>query len=89
MKERWEDDGRTIADMSGVSRPALLRPGRPESRTESQQSTGGRTDLPKEEMTGRERFSSIMGVLTASLLIAGAFMVGIAIVILVLLRAWT
>ena len=89
MKEPWEDDGRTIADMSGVSRPALLRPRRPESRSESPQSSGERTDLPKEEMTGKERFSAILGVMTASLLIAGAFMVGIAIVILVLLRAWT
>lgn len=83
--EPFEDDGRTVADMSDLARPSLF----------SFRSTGARrrreTEPPEEKpdrpweetgMSRRDRRRYIWGALSASLLIALAFIVGLGLVIL-------
>ena len=85
-REYEDDDGRTIADMSDVSRPSLMgrrTPERPEDSL-SRESSGGSDDyIPPED-----RKWYVLGALKATLLIALAFIVGLGIVIFVLLKLW-
>ena len=85
-RREYEDDGRTIADMSDVSRPSLMgrrAPERPEDSL-SRESSGGSDDyIPPED-----RKWYVLGALKAALLIALAFIVGLGIVIFVLLKLW-
>ena len=85
-----DDDGRTVADMSGVSRPNLLsfrrtndeQPARPAPTPEEPAE-----DRPWDtsgQFTREERHAYILGALGAALLIGLAFAVGIAIVILLI-----
>ena len=91
-----DDDGRTIADMSGVSRQPLLLPRglREASRKPQRQEPedAQREDRPwekQEELLSREeRRWYILGALKAALLIALAFIVGIGIVIALMVLAW-
>ncbi len=81
-RDAFEDDGRTIADMSGVSRRNLfgfvprgnapVPSGRPESEVPSGE--GG--------FSRKERVWAILGALKAVLLIGLCFAVGLALVIL-------
>ena len=78
-REKWEDDGRTVADMSGISRPFAERP------RISETENGEKREVP---ITGRERFYAVLGALKATLLIAAAFLAGLALVIFLLLKLW-
>ena len=94
-----DDDGRTIADMSGVERPNLfsfrstqsLRNGIP---PENEEGSSAEPDYSKyynrapEEMSRKEAFQAIMGSLGAALLIAGIFIAVFAIVIILMLIFW-
>ena len=81
-KDAFEDDGRTIADMSGVSRRNLFgfvprgNAPAPVARPES--------DAPSGDVafTRKERVWAILGALKAVLLIGLCFAVGLALVIL-------
>jgi len=84
-----DDDGRTIADMSEVTRPNLLsfRPfGSREDRRpeEPQQEKADRPWDTSHQMSREERRSYILGAVIASLLIGLAFAVGIGLVILLI-----
>ena len=73
QKEPFEDDGRTIADMSGVTRRPLLlfrTPEREESRQEQPESDQKPPELSKEEQR-----SFMAGALGAALLIGSIFIV--------------
>lgn len=82
-----DDDGRTIADMSGVSRPNLFLPRLPPRQRDSRPATqpeplernapGGQPELSREE-----RRWYILGALKASLLIALVFGAGLGLVVL-------
>ena len=85
MKE-FNDDGRTIADMSGVSRRSLfgfnpnkLRPDGTEDNTKPD-------DSPRAEETEgfsrEDRIWAILGALKAVLLVGLCFAVGMALIIL-------
>lgn len=83
MKKRQypDDDGRTVADMSNVSRQPLLFP-RPQRRR--------RPPPPQEkteplELNRDEQRWAVLGALKAALLIALVFLVGLGIVILLFL----
>ena len=81
-----DDDGRTIADMSDVSRPSLMGRRPPEVPGEAQNSsTQNRTEdiIPPED-----RKWYVLGALKAALLIALAFIVGLGVVIFALLKLW-
>ncbi len=92
-----DDDGRTIADMSGVEHPSLLgslvgarmsdaikRPGR------SAQESPSRKDRPWEDtgLSREERRWYLLGALKAALLIAVVFIAGLGLFIALLLLLW-
>ena len=98
-KKRYDDDdGRTIADMSGVERRS---PFAFHSTQEMRKGTPGADDSAasgpdyseyyrrrEEEMSKGESFHTIMGALGAGLLVAGIFIVVFAIVIILMLIFW-
>ncbi len=78
MAKDFQDDGHTVADMRGVSSPL----GHP---------AGGQEDSPTRlpPLEGKERGMFILGALKAALLIALAFLGGLALVTFLLLEIWT
>jgi hypothetical protein len=87
-----DDDGRTIADMSGVSRPRMLIPGGPgqaKSRTPEPEQEQPHRPWEEQGLTRQERRWYMLGALKAALLIALAFIVGLGVVILILLMLWS
>ena len=93
-----DDDGRTIADMSGVdghgslfSNMIGLRGERRRSRRNeaaSEASSESRSSDDRIEMTGQERRWYILGALGASFLIFLAFAVGLTLVVLLWMLFW-
>ena len=78
------DDGRTVADMSGLSRPGLFGQGiKREKEDEPAQ-----TDEPPLELTHGEKFAFIMGALKAALLIAFVFIAVLGLAIFIMTRIW-
>ncbi len=89
-----DDDGRTIADMSGVGRPSLFGMGgqAPAEKPKTAPEQPERSDRPWEEpdrFTPEERRMYIFGALRAALLIALVFIVGLGIAIAVMLWLWS
>ena len=85
--DSFEDDGRTIADMSGIGpTPTLL----PHSRkpAASPEPVNDRPWEQPDEWTAKEKFWAVMGALKATLLIAGAYLVGLAALLAVLFWLW-
>ena len=83
--DSFEDDGRTIADMSGIGpTPTLL----PHSRkpAAAPEPVNDRPWEQPDEWTAKEKFWAVMGALKATLLIAGAYLVGLAVLLAVLFR---
>lgn len=88
-REYDDDDGRTIADMSGVGRPGMVS---------FRRSTGDEDKpTPRHEDAGNglgpfesrdERRMYILGALRAALLIAFAFILGLGLVTALLLLIW-
>ena len=78
--DSFEDDGRTIADMSGIGpTPTLL----PHSRkpAAAPEPVNDRPWEQPDEWTAKEKFWAVMGALKATLLIAGAYLVGLAVLL--------
>ena len=74
-RDDFEDDGRTIADMSGIGPAPTLRPHR------------RKADAPHPE-PAKEKFWAVMGVLKATLAIAGVYLVGLGVLLAVLFLLW-
>ena len=97
MKKRRiydDDDGRTIADMSGVTRPSAFvphreKPQKQENRESSQAGSFLFEENAQEPFTREERRMYVFAALRASLLIAAAFIVGLGAAILVMVLAWS
>lgn len=88
-----DDDGRTIADMSGIgSQPMFLPrvPGAQRGRPAEQPGAEPADDRPWEDssMSREDRRMYILGALKAGLLIALVFIVGLGLLILLLLWLW-
>lgn len=85
----FEDDGRTIADMSDVSRPSLFGhlPVR-EKGTKPLPQEAVSQGPEQEPLSPEARRWAILGALKAALLIGMAFIVGLGLVILLLLLIW-
>lgn len=86
-----DDDGRTIADMSGVGRPGMVsfRPGtdRGNDPQAQREAPGGDSGLGPFE-SKRERRMYIMGALRAALLIALVFILGLGLITALMLFIW-
>ena len=91
-----DDDGRTIADMSGITRPRMFIPShveRDRMKPVTQESVDDRKEnrpWEKEDdlMTPRERRWYVLGALKAALLIALTFIAGLGLLIAVLIWVW-
>lgn len=88
MKQKTydDDDGRTIADMSGVQRDSMFLP-------RSLKKHGTFAEKEEEEATepqytNEQRRTAVGGALTAAMLIAGIFIGAGAIVIAILTLIW-
>ncbi len=77
-----DDDGRTVADMSGVERTPLIVPRLPDRKNDAPESAE-QPDRPWEQqtLTKGERRSVVLGAMSASVLIALIFIVVFAIAI--------
>ena len=85
-RDEFEDDGRTIADMSGVSRRNLFGFD-PNSLRSAPGAEGQRPSEPvraaeDDGLSRKERLWAILGALKAILLVGLCFAVGMALVIL-------
>ena len=72
--EPFEDDGRTVADMSGIEHDSIWLPRRRKQGHTPAQQPQQAADRPWEEdpqLTGKERLWAILGALKATLLICG------------------
>ena len=91
MKKReFYDDGHTIADMSYLSRQS----NRPGSDTEKPGHNKSPVDAGPGKMyenpfTPQERRMYVFAALKASMLIAGTFIIGLGLAILIMIMAWT
>ena len=83
-KDDWEDDGRTIADMSGITRPPLLVP-----RIRRNKDRSPEPSRPETRLDRKERGYAALGATMAALLIAMVFMAGLGIAIFLMLKIWT
>ena len=91
MKKRREyedDDGYTVADMSGISRPPIFIPRR-EKPQGQEKKENFLFEKSEEPFTREERRIYAFAALKASLLIASAFILGLGVVILVLVLVWS
>lgn len=93
-KKYEDDDGRVIADMSGISRPGLILPGEPSSRPRPQQ------PKPQEEteedlrpwedsgMSREDRRAYIWAALKSALLIGAIYVVAFGLLIALMIWLW-
>ncbi|MCR5781521.1 MAG: hypothetical protein K6G90_02170 [Clostridia bacterium] len=83
MKNRGyeDDDGRTIADMSDVSRQPLILPRLPKKQKPAE-------NEPETDLSKNERRAYVRGALGAGLAIGGVFVAAGAAVIALLLAVW-
>jgi hypothetical protein len=92
-KSDFEDDGRTVADMSGITRQNLFLPRMPRKNTQvspQQEPEGSPSDRPWEDnsLSKTESLWYALGALKAALFIALAFLVGLGLVVAALLLIW-
>jgi len=88
-----DDDGRTIADMSGLERPSAFLPRRRKNTVPPSLSRERGSDRPWEpdegQMSKEDRRVYVFAALRAALLIAAVFIVGLGLGIWLLLRLWS
>lgn len=84
MSGKFEDDNRTIADMSGVERPSVFGGLSGIRIKKNKDSNNEEPEVQRQEIPKEERKWYIFGTLKAALLIAGAFIVGLGLFIALL-----
>ena len=85
-----DDDGRTIADMSGVGPSPMLFPHVPKKKATPQEPSPA-DDRPwesQEQFTLEQRRAAMGGALKAAMLIAGVFIAAGAVAILAMQLIW-
>ena len=87
-RDDFEDDGRTIADMSGIGPAPTLRPHRRKADAPPPEPENDRPWEQAPDWTPKEKFWAVMGVLKATLAIAGVYLVGLGVLLTVLLLLW-
>lgn len=92
-EDDFEDDGRVIADMSGVGRPSLFGVEPPMRRGDpAREGDRGRDRErrePEVELTTKERVWMILGALKAGLSVSIVYVIFLAAVIAVMLLVWS
>uniref|UniRef100_UPI003FF014D7 hypothetical protein n=1 Tax=Gemmiger formicilis TaxID=745368 RepID=UPI003FF014D7 len=87
-RDDFEDDGRTIADMSGIGPAPTLRPHRRKADAPTPEPANDRPWEQAPDWTPKEKFWAVMGVLKATLAIAGVYLVGLGVLLAVLFLLW-
>lgn len=84
----FEDDGRTIADMSDIGPAPMLRPtaARRAPCPQNRPTTAHGSQAP--DWTAKEKFWAVLGAMKATLLIAGVYLAGLAVLLLILFLLW-
>ena len=89
-KQYDDDDGRTIADKSGVGPRNIFLPRRPEWEENKDIEGQESGEVPREELLqGKDRRAFIFGALGAALAIAAVFLAGLALVIFLMIFFWS
>lgn len=95
-RREWDDDdGRIVADMSGIERPRFLMPRIATKRSVSgdrrtgEQAVEERSSVYEAEFTPRERRMYMLGALKAALLIALVFIAGLGAAVWLMIQVWT
>ena len=87
MRKDFEDDGRTVADMSDIGRQPLLIPRFDRlSKKENKEEPADENPWENNEFSGKEKRSFIAGALGATMLIATVFVIAAAVVIFLFLK---
>lgn len=102
QRKKWDDDdGRTIADMSGVGRHRFFVPRTRDRKSSIEQRLNTLQPEAKEqasnerywenesEFTPKERWMYALGALKAALLIAFAFIAGLGAAVWLMIQIWT
>lgn len=93
-----DDDGRTIADMSGLERPRLIlprhwdnvpKPAAAQPPEPEQEESPVRPWEQQDEMSPEDRHVYILAALRAGLLIGGIYIAGAVLLILAMLALWS
>lgn len=87
-RDDFEDDGRVIADMSGVERPSLFGAGRPPRREGPRGAAPARRREPDVRFTITERLWMALGAFKAGLVVGLVYVVFLGLVIVALLAIW-
>ena len=87
-RDDFEDDGRVIADMSGVERPSLFGAERPPRREDPRVEAPARRREPDVRFTTTERLWMALGALKAGLVVGLVYVVFLGLVIVALLAIW-
>lgn len=87
-RDDFEDDGRTIADMSGIGPAPTLRPHRRKADASPPEPANDRPWEQAPDWTPKEKFWAVMGVLKATLAIVGVYLVGLGVLLAVLFLLW-
>ena len=83
-----DDDGRTIADMSGVEHRSVLIPRLPGHKKKTAPPPEGSQPSPQEQMSKKDERSYMAGALLAGLMIAAVFIIVGAVVIWLMTVLW-
>ncbi len=86
--EPFEDDGHTIADMSGIGHAPMLRPHRRRAAGQTPELSNDRPWEQGPEWTAKEKLWAVLGVLKATLLIAGVYLAGLGVLLAALFLLW-
>lgn len=86
-KRSFEDDGRTVADMSAVGSPYTGLHMNRNRRTETDRLKAGEGETFRPDRA--ERRALLGGALTAGLVVAGALALGFALLILLIQWIWS
>ena len=85
--DEFTADGRSIADMNGIGPAPMLRP----HRRKAAQPPVPANDRPWEqepEWTAKEKLWAVLGLLKATLLIAGVYLAGLGVLLAALFLLW-
>ncbi len=83
-----DDDGRTVADMSDLSRPSLFLPRKSGRRKDMGPPEDESSSQPRQDWDPKDRRLYIFGALRAGLLIALIYFLGFGLLIGLLLLIW-
>lgn len=87
--EPFEDDGRTVADMSGIEHDSMWLPRRkPRSPAQQPPQAANRPWEEKPQLTAKERLWAVLGALKATLLICGVYLLGLIALLVLLFALW-